>query len=104
VSTPGQSVDDIALNAARIAVKEFANSDAMRDAMSTAIQSALEKAGMNISTPEAREKLRRDMEGLRTWTEFWDFVRKKGVGTTINWLITGALAALASGIWLAFHK
>lgn len=103
MSTPAE-VDAVALKAARVAVAEFARSDAMKDVMAQAIQSAFEKAGMNITTPEAREKLRRDMEGLRTWNDFWVFARQKGVGATINWIITGGLAALVAGLYVMLHK
>lgn len=94
-----------ALKAARIAVQEFAHSDILKTALKQVVTETFEQAGMNISTPEAREKLRQDMVNLRTWNEFWGFVREKGIGTTVNWIITGALTALAAGLYITFwHK
>lgn len=103
MSTPAE-LEAIALKAARHAVTEFTEGPAFSRAVTQAINTAMEQYGINVDTPEAREKLRRDMLNLRTWTEFWDFAKKKGIGATITWVVTGGLALLVAGIFVSFHR
>lgn len=86
---------EIATKAAAAAVRQFVYSPEFREALNEAIDTRLKVCGID---PEDAVKVRRDMVQLRDWNEFWDFVRRKGVGSTVTWLVTGALASLAIGI------
>lgn len=90
-----QSTIEIAQIAARAAVLEVTSGEQFRDAISGQIKAALDSVGLDTNDPA---RMRRDLVQLREWNDFWDFVRKKGVGATVTWVVTGALASLAIGI------
>lgn len=91
----GHNVHEIAQAAARAAVHEFVYGPTLQGIIDNAVDNALQRVGIDTSDPTAT---RRDMVKLREWTEFWEFVRQKGIGATVTWVVTGALAALAIGV------
>lgn len=95
--------EEIAARAARLAVEQFVNSPAFTVAVASRVDATLElkleSYGIDTHHPD---KTRADFVSLREWNEFWRFIRNKGVGTVITWLMTGALAALATGLYIRF--
>ena len=104
-ATPSQMERDniqLAQEAAHAAIAEFTSGPAFQDVMNKALDGAFERLGMEVSTPEAREKFRKDMTHLRDWREAVSLIRSKGLGAVVVALVTGTLGLLGLGIkqWL----
>lgn len=93
--------DDIALRAARQAVQEFIYSPAFSTIVEARLDVRLQALGLDTNNPE---KTRSDLVNLREWNEFWRFLRNKGVGTAVGWVVTGLCAALAAGVYIIFQR
>lgn len=96
-----ESTVEIAQAAARAAVNEFVYGPAFREVLDAHVNARLEALGIDTKDAEAT---RRDLVKLREWNEFWTFVSRKGVGSTITWLVTGALASVAIGLGIIIGR
>lgn len=111
------TAEQIALNAARQALAEYSQSPDRMEHVSDIVDATVERAvepavlatfnklGIDLSTDEAREALRKDMNHLRSWRELMETIRKEGLGAFVKWVMAGIFAVIVLGIGaFVYHR
>lgn len=104
------TAEQIALNAARQALAEYSQSPDRMEHVSDIVDATVERAvepavlatfnklGIDLSSEDAREALRKDMIHLRSWRELMEMIKKEGIGSVVKWVMAGFFAIVVLGI------
>lgn len=95
MNAPSPTDDYNIQRVARAAVLEFVKSEAFGEAMSKAVDNALERFGVDTSDPT---KQRRDMVHLRNWAETMEVVRKTGIRAAVQTIVLGSISTFMVGL------